>query len=235
MTMIKGYGSVAQASAGAGERGQMPERSGDVPVRELLGDEVLDVLLERSRDEAGQLRLTGENSMLGQLVKAVLERALEGELTAHLGYDKHTAGGSKTAGNARNGKGRPKTVQTGVGPVRIEVPRDRAGSFEPVIVQKRAGRVAGGLDDMIISLYAHGMSVRDILHHLKQVYGTELSHEQISRITDQVMDEVKAWQHRPLDPGQSLANVANPDLGRSRCLDGRGTRLRRRPSGAISS
>ncbi|RMI28430.1 IS256 family transposase, partial [Actinomadura harenae] len=138
--------------------------------------------------------------MLGQLVKAVLERALEAELTAHLGYDRHAPGGSRTAGNARNGKGKSKTVQTGVGPVRIDVPRDRAGSFEPVLVPKRAGRVAGGLDDMIISLYAHGMSVRDILHHLKQVYGTELSHEQVSRITDQVMDEVRAWQMRPLDP-----------------------------------
>ena len=81
----------------------------------------------------------------------------------------------------------------------LEVPRDRAGTFEPVLVPKRAGRVSGGLDDMIISLYAHGMSVRDILHHLKQVYGTELSHEQVSRITDQVLEEVKAWQNRPLD------------------------------------
>ncbi len=183
MTVIKGNESVG----------------GDASIRELLSDEVLDVLLERSKDEAGQLRLTGEGSMLGQLVKAVLERALEGELTAHLGYGKHAASGNNS-GNSRNGRGKGKTVQTGVGPVRISVPRDRAGSFEPVLVPKRAGRVAGGLDDMIISLYAHGMSVRDILHHLKQVYGTELSHEQVSRITDQVMDEVKAWQTRPLDP-----------------------------------
>lgn len=170
-----------------------------MPIRDLLSDEVLDLLLERSKDEAGQLRLTGEDSMLGQLVKAVLERALEGELTAHLGYDKHDVSGNNS-GNSRNGWGKGKTVQTGVGPVRIVVPRDRAGSFEPVLVPKRAGRIAGGLDDMIISLYAHGMSVRDILHHLKQVYGTDLSHEQISRITDQVMEEVKCWQARPLDP-----------------------------------
>lgn len=91
-------------------------------------------------------------------------------------------------------------MQTRVGPVRLSVPRDRAGTFEPVLVPKRAERIAGGLDDMIISLSAHGMSVRDILHHLRQVNGTELSHEQVSRITDQVMDEVKAWQTRPLDP-----------------------------------
>jgi transposase-like protein len=175
-----------------------------VSIRDLLSDEVLDVLLERSKDAAGQLRLTGADSMLGQLVKAVLERALEGELTAHLGYDKHDVSGNNS-GNSRNGRGKGKTVQTGVGPVRIVVPRDRAGSFEPVLVPKRAGRIAGGLDDMIISLYAHGMSVRDILHHLKQVYGTDLSHEQISRITDQVMDEIKCWQTRPLDPTYAVA------------------------------
>ena len=197
MTVIKGYASVSQAGPGSGE--MVPEAGGDVSIRELLGDEVLDLLLAQSRDEAGQLKLTGADSMLGRLVKAVLERALEAELTAHLGYGKHDQVGNNS-GNSRNGRGKDKTVQTGVGPVRITVPRDRAATFEPVIVAKRAGRVAGGLDDMIISLYAHGMSVRDILHHLKQVYGTELSHEQISRITDQVMEEVKAWQTRPLDP-----------------------------------
>lgn len=167
------------------------------PIRELVGDQVLDELLARSRDEAGGLRLTGEGSMLGELVKAVLERALEAELTAHLGYVRHTqATGSP---NARNGK-ISKTVQTGVGPVELRVPRDRAGSFEPVLVPKRAGRVSGGLDDMVISLYAHGMSVRDIVHHLEQVYGTQLSAETVSRITEQVMEEVKTWQRRPLDP-----------------------------------
>ena len=168
------------------------------PIRELLDDRLLDQLLARSRDEAGGLRLTGEGSMLGDLVKAVLERALEAELTAHLGYDKHASDGYGT-GNSRNGK-ISKTVQTGVGPVRLAVPRDRKGSFEPVLVPKRAGRVSGGLDDMVISLYAHGMTVRDIVHHLDQVYGTQLSPETVSRITEQVMDEVKAWQRRPLDP-----------------------------------
>ncbi|MFG1711026.1 IS256 family transposase [Nonomuraea sp. M3C6] len=167
-------------------------------MRELLGDQVLDLLLERSRDGAGGLRLTGEGSMLGQLVKAVLERALEAELSAHLGYGKHDPAGHGS-GNSRNGK-IGKTVQTGVGPVRLAVPRDREGSFEPVLVPKRAGRVSGGLDDMIISLYAHGMSVRDIQHHLRQIYDTELSHEAISNITDAVLQEARAWQNRPLDP-----------------------------------
>src|SRR5207248_1940041 len=127
----------------------------------------------------------------------VLERALEAELTAHLGYERHDRAGHGT-GNSRNGA-IGKTVQTGIGPVGLAVPRDRAGTFEPVLIPKRSGRVSGGLDDMIISLYAHGMTVRDILHHLKQVYGTELSHEQVSRITDAVLEEVKAWQNRPLD------------------------------------
>ncbi|WP_404828576.1 IS256 family transposase [Spongiactinospora rosea] len=166
-------------------------------MRDLLGDQVLDLLLERSRDRAGGLRLTGQGSMLGELVKAVLERALEAEISSHLGYGKHEVAGHGT-GNSRNGK-IGKTVQTGVGPVRLAVPRDRAGTFEPVLVPKRAGRISGGLDDMIISLYAHGMSVRDIQHHLRQVYDTELSHEAISNITDAVLEEVRAWQARPLE------------------------------------
>jgi putative transposase len=136
--------------------------------------------------------------MLGELVSAVLERALAGELAAHLGYGKHDATGNGT-GNSRNGY-IAKTVQTGVGPVTLQVPRDRNGTFEPLLIPKRSGRIAGGLDDMVISLYAHGMSVRDIGHHLEQVYGTQLLAETISRITDQVLEEVKAWQNRVLDP-----------------------------------
>ena len=180
--------------------GENPPSAGPeaVPLRELIDDRLLDALLERYRDEAGGLRLTGEGSMLGELVKAVLERALGAELTAHLGYERRDRVGYNT-GNSRNGT-IGKKVQTGIGPVPIEVPRDRNGSFEPLLVPKRAGRISGGLDDMIISLYAHGMSVRDILHHLEQVYGTQLSHETVSRITDAVLEEVRAWQSRPLDP-----------------------------------
>ncbi|MFI0487019.1 transposase [Actinomadura sp. 9N215] len=154
----------------------------------MLDDNVLDLLLERSKGRGRGLRLTGENSLLGQLVKAMLERALEADLTAHLGYGKHDVAGNGS-GNSRNGRGKPKTVQTGVGPVRLDVPRDRAGTFSPVLVPKRSGRVTGGLDDMVISLYAHGMGVCDVQHHLRQVNGTELSHETISRITDQVLAE----------------------------------------------
>ena len=161
----------AGAEGVAGEAGPAVPEAARRPLRELMDDRLLDALLERSRDQAGGLRLTGEGSMLGELVRAVLERALESELTAHLGYERHERGSA--AGNARNGS-TAKTVQTGVGPVPLQVPRDRAGTFEPALVPKRAGRVSGGLDDMIISLYAHGMSNRDIIHHLRQVYGTEL-------------------------------------------------------------
>jgi len=179
--------------------GENPPSAGlqAVPLRELLDDRLLDALLERSRDEAGGLRLIGEGSMLGELVKAVLERALEAELTAHLGYGRRDPAGHHS-GNSRNGT-ISKQVQTGIGPVPLEVPRDRTGSFEPLLVPKRSGRISGGLDDMIISLYAHGMSVRDILHHLDQVYGTQLSAESVSRITDAVLEEVRTWQSRPLD------------------------------------
>jgi putative transposase len=180
--------------------GENPPAAGRpaAPLRELMDDRLLDALLERSRDAAGGLRLTGEGSMLGELVRAVLERALEAELTAHLGYEKHDLAG-RNSGNSRNGT-IAKKVQTGIGPVPLEVPRDRAGTFEPLLIPKRSGRVSGGLDDMIVSLYAHGMSVRDIGHHLEQVYGTQLSHETVSRITDAVLEEVRGWQMRPLDP-----------------------------------
>jgi putative transposase len=189
----------APAVAGGAAGGDAGAGRGRVPLRELMDDRLLDALLERSRDAAGGLRLTGEGSMLGELVRAVLERALEAELTAHLGYDRgDRAGRPGGPPNYRNGT-IAKTVQTGVGPVPLAVPRDRSGTFEPLLVPKRAGRVAGGLDDMVISLYAHGMSVRDILHHLEQVYGTQLSHETVSRITDGVLEEVRAWQSRPLD------------------------------------
>jgi putative transposase len=208
--ILAGGGAMAAPAGDAAGDGAGPGRGGAaaggpadrVPLRQLMDDRLLDALLDRSRDEAGGLRLTGEGSMLGELVKAVLERALEAELTAHLGYDRR---GERPAGagNYRNGT-IAKTVQTGVGPVGLAVPRDRAGTFEPVLVPKRAGRVAGGLDDMVISLYAHGMSVRDILHHLEQVYGTQLSHETVSRITDQVLEEVRAWQSRPLDPAWAV-------------------------------
>jgi putative transposase len=133
----------------------------------------------------------------------VLERGLAAELTDHLGsdhlgYDRGDPAG-RGSPNSRNGA-TPKTVQTEVGPVGLDVPRDRASSFEPRLVPKGSRRLGGGLDEMIISLYAGGMTVRDIQHHLARTIGTELSHETISKITDAVVEEVKAWQARPLEP-----------------------------------
>jgi transposase-like protein len=202
MSVISSDAGLAGLGDGNGSRPGEPGRGRELTVRELVGDQALDLLLARSRDEAGQLRLTGEGSMLGELVRAVLERALEAEMAAHLGYEPHERAGHNS-GNSRNGT-IAKTVQTGVGPVPLAVPRDRAGTFEPLLVPKRAGRIAGGLDDMVISLYAHGMSVRDITHHLEQVYGTVLSAETVSRITEAVMEEVRAWQSRPLDPAYAV-------------------------------
>jgi putative transposase len=202
MSVISSDAGLAGLGDGNDGRPAEPGTGRELTVRELVGDRALDLLLARSRDEAGQLRLTGEGSMLGELVRAVLERALEAEMAAHLGYAPHERAGHNS-GNSRNGT-IAKTVQTGVGPVPLAVPRDRAGTFEPLLVPKRAGRIAGGLDDMVISLYAHGMSVRDITHHLEQVYGTVLSAETVSRITEAVMEEVRAWQSRPLDPAYAV-------------------------------
>jgi len=174
----------------------MSESRRRVDPGELIDQQWLDGLLERV-DEQG-LQLTGEGGFLPALVKAVLERGLSAELSDHLGYEKGDPAG-RGAPNSRNGYS-PKTVQSEVGPVGLEVPRDRDSSFEPRLVPKGSRRLAGGLDEMIISLYAGGMTVRDIGFHLERTLGVELSHDTISKITDGILDEVKAWQTRPLDP-----------------------------------
>jgi putative transposase len=163
-------------------------------ISQMIEAGLLDDVMARA--DAGELRLTGEGGFLPEMIKAVLERGLAAELTGHLGYEKGDPAG-RGSPNSRNGSS-PKTVATEVGDVALSVPRDRAGSFEPRLVPKGARR-AGGLDDMIISLYAGGMTVRDIGHHLERTLGTELSHDTISKITDEVLDEVKAWQARPLE------------------------------------
>jgi putative transposase len=160
----------------------------------LLSDEALAQAVAQVRASGG--RLTGPDGFLTQMVKQVLEAGLAAELTEHLGYTRHDPAG-RGSGNARNGS-TPKTVDTEVGPVRVDVPRDRAGTFTPVLLPKHETRL-GGFSDIIIFLYAGGMTVRDIGHHLQRVYGTELSHDTISTVTDSVLEEVKAWQHRPLD------------------------------------
>jgi putative transposase len=163
-------------------------------VAEMAGQGWLDELMARSDDEGVQL--TGDGGFLPEMIKAVLERGLEAELTDHLGYEKGDPAGAGS-GNSRNGS-TPKTLLTEVGSVGLDTPRDRQGTFTPRLVPKGTRRL-GGLSDMIISLYAGGMTVRDIGHHLQRVYGTELSHDTISKITDEVLEEVKTWQTRPLD------------------------------------
>ena len=141
--------------------------------------------------------LIGENGLLKQLTKLLVERALDAELTEHLGHERNEAV-ANTTGNTRNGKSK-KTLKGDFGELPIEVPRDRHGSFEPQLIPKHQTRWAG-FDDKIISLYARGMTVREIQAHLEEMYGTEVSPSLISSVTDAVADEVKAWQARPLEP-----------------------------------
>ncbi|MFP5315353.1 MAG: IS256 family transposase, partial [Actinomycetes bacterium] len=147
--------------------------------------------------DAGELEIDGKDGFLQQMIKAVLERGLQTEMTAELGYEKGDPAG-RHAPNSRNGS-YPKTVASTVGDVSVNIPRDRAGTFIPQLVPKGSRRT-GGLDEMIVSLYAGGMTIRDIQHHLESTIGTELSHETISKITDEVLEEVMAWQSRPLEP-----------------------------------
>lgn len=140
--------------------------------------------------------LLGEDGLFKELKKALLERALGAELSVHLGYEKGDAAGRGT-GNSRNGYSE-KTVLTGDGAIEITVPRDRNSTFEPVIVSKGERRL-DGFDDRIISLYARGMTVREIQGHLQELYGVEVSPDLISRVTDAVLEEVREWQNRPLD------------------------------------
>jgi putative transposase len=160
----------------------------------VASDELVRQLAERARAEG--LRLTGEGGLLSQLTKAVVESALDGELDDHLGYGKHDPAG-RDGGNSRNGK-RGKTVLTEAGPVSVEVPRDRAGSFEPRLVKKRQRRLTG-LDDLVISLSAKGLTHGEICAHLAEVYGASVSTQTISTITDRVIEGMAEWQSRPLD------------------------------------
>src|SRR6185503_3309458 len=140
--------------------------------------------------------ITGENGLLKQLTKAIVERALQAELTTHLGYERHSPEGN-AEGNTRNGTS-SKRLKGDFGTLEIEVPRDRQSSFEPKLVPKGSRRFAG-FDDKILSLYARGMTTREIQGHLEEMYQVEVSPTLISNVTDAVIEEVKAWQTRPLD------------------------------------
>ena len=163
-------------------------------IRRQLPDEVVDELLAGARTEE---EIFGRGGVFGQLTRRLVERALEVELTDHLGYEPHQEppGG---AGDTRNGKGKPKTLITEHGPVQIRAPRDRDGSFEPQLVRKRQRRFEG-FDEKILALYSRGLSTRDIERYLRELYGVNVGRELISRVTDAVMDDARAWQQRPLD------------------------------------
>jgi putative transposase len=185
------------AAAGGPGEAVLPGAEEEAAARlaELVSPEAVDRMLADA--EVAGVPVDGAGGLLSQLSKTVLERALGAELDDHLGYVKGDPAGNGS-GNSRNGH-YGKTVTTTGGPVRIAVPRDRNGSFEPKIVPKGRRRL-GQVDEMILSLYARGMTTRDIQAHLAEVYGTEVSAGLVSKVTDVVHEEITGWQTRPLDP-----------------------------------
>ena len=157
-----------------------------------IDPKLIDQLLEQTPPED----LLGENGLIKQFAKAILERALQAEMSTHLGHEPGESV-SNEAGNKRNGT-TSKTVQGELGKLEISVPRDREGTFEPQLVKKRQTRLRG-LDTRIVNLYAKGMSTREIQSHLKEMYGVDVSAGLISNVTDAVNDEIKTWQSRPLE------------------------------------
>jgi putative transposase len=158
-----------------------------------IDPKLIDTLLKgyKNPDE-----IVGKNGLLKQLTKALLERALNAELTEHVGYDKHDRAGNNS-GNSRNGSSKKK-LKGEFGELELETPRDRNGSFEPKIIAKNQTRFTG-FDDKIISMYSRGMTTREIEGHLQEMYGVDVSPALISNVTDAVLEEVRAWQNRPLD------------------------------------
>ena len=161
--------------------------------KESIENELIDKLMKEYQKPED---LIGEKGLLNQLTKRLLERAMAAEMTEHLGYEKHEAAG-QNSGNSRNGKS-AKTLKGTFGTLPMEVPRDRNGTFEPQIIGKHQTRFTG-FDDNIISLYARGLSTREIKQHLEEIYQVEVSPTLISSVTEEVIDEVKAWQNRQLD------------------------------------
>ena len=169
-----------------------------VPVSEAVDETAMrdwaELLVARARTEG--VELTGDGGLLTGLVRQVLQTGLEVEMAEHLGYERHDPSGRGTP-NSRNGSS-PKRVRTEVGGVDLRVPRDRAGTFEPVTVPKHRRRL-DGLSGNVISLYAKGLTTGEIQAHLEEIYDTEVSRETISKITDEIVADMTAWQNRPLD------------------------------------
>ncbi|MGH3941793.1 MAG: IS256 family transposase [Pseudonocardiaceae bacterium] len=183
---------------------------------EVFDSSMIDALLADAMDSGTPI--DGVDGLLNQMTKAVLERALETEMTLELGYERGDPAGAGS-GNSRNGHS-AKTVSTSNGPVTIRVPRDRNGSFEPKIVPKRARR-RGQIDEMILSLYARGMTTRDIEAHLREVYGMDVSRELISNVTEVVTDEIELWRNRPVEEVYPIVYID-------------GIRIRVRDKGAVT-
>src|SRR3954452_17042971 len=187
-------GGRAQRGAGAARAPEGPPLAELAPeVRDRLSDQVIDELLAGARTEE---EIVGPGGLLADLTRPLVERAMSAELTEHLGYERHQEppGG---AGNTRNGW-MPKTLATEHGPVPIKTPRDRKGTFEPQLVRKGQRRFEG-FDEKILALYSRGLSTRDIEAHLEEIYGVKVGRDLISRVTDAVLEDVRAWQQRPLD------------------------------------
>ena len=189
----RGRGLAPELVDDAVNRARVRTALGELPGGGRISDQVIDELLAGASTEE---EIAGPGGLLAQLTKRLVERAMEVELTDHLGYEPHAEPPGGT-GNARNGS-TPKTLITDTGPVAIDTPRDRDGSFEPRIVRKRQRRFVG-FDDKILALYSRGLSVRDIEAHLAEIYGVKVGRDLISRVTDAVMDDVRAWAQRPLE------------------------------------
>ena len=194
MTLDTHIGPVESVDEEHAEPGEELVAAAPQRLAEVLSPAQIDALLAEVED-AGTA-IDGPDGLIGRMVKAVLERVLETEMADHLGYERGDSAGIGSP-NSRNGL-TEKTVITTAGQTRIAVPRDRAGTFEPRIVPKRTRRL-GSTSDMILSLYARGMTTRDIKAHLAEVYGVEVSHETVAKVTDVVVEEVRAWQSRPVD------------------------------------
>lgn len=173
--------------------------SGEIIDQQQLAERLLAQAKEQGVD------LVGPDGLLNQLTKNVLETALEAEMDDHLGYERHDPIG-RNSGNSRNGT-RSKTVLTEIGPVEIDVPRDTDASFDPKIVRKRQRRL-DGIDEIVLSLTARGLTTGEIAAHFDEVYGAKVSKETISKITDKVVDQMAEWASRPLDP--SIPRASRP-------------------------
>jgi putative transposase len=182
------------ATAEEPELAVMEPAPGQALARKISTEDLADELMDRA--QADGMSLIGPGGLLADLTKRVLESMLEAEMTDHLGYEPYDPAGHHS-GNSRNGT-RSKTVLTEIGPIELAVPRDRAGTFEPIAVAKRRRRL-GGVDAMVLSLSAKGLTHGEISAHLEDIYGAKVSKETVTRITDGVIDAMVAWQNRPLD------------------------------------